>query len=304
MNGLGSKLIFLISLPRSGSTLLQKVLNSHSDIQTKSEPWIMLHPIYALRQGGYSAEYNEQLAFKALGIFLRDLPNSEETYIEGLRLMFSHIYNMALNGLNSKYFLDKTPRYYEIIPELYSIFPEAKFVVLLRNPVAVLNSRVHLLGGQNLKSLNLYKRDLLNGPKKLSEGIKLLGKKCIVVRYEDFVRQPQVELEILCTYLGITYISTLLNYNSGGTEKWEYGDPQTVYMNSEPNASYKDKWHESIEQPQLWRLYYEYSRILSDILFEDLGYDFSQMIEKFNKTRPNSLKLLMTKPLKYFLSKP
>ena len=155
MNGLGSKLIFLISLPRSGSTLLQKVLNSHSDIQTKSEPWIMLHPIYALRQGGYSAEYNEQLAFKALGIFLRDLPNREETYIEGLRLMFSHIYSMALNELNSKYFLDKTPRYYEIIPELYSIFPEAKFVVLLRNPVAVLNSRVHLLSGQNLKSLNL-----------------------------------------------------------------------------------------------------------------------------------------------------
>jgi len=304
MNKLGSQLIFLISLPRSGSTLLQKVLNSHSDIQTKSEPWIMLHPIYALRQGGYSAEYNEQLAFKALGIFLQDLPNSEETYIEGLRLMFSHIYKMALTELKSKYFLDKTPRYYEVIPELYNIFPEAKFVVLLRNPVAVLNSRVRLLNGLNLKSLNICKRDLLNGPNKLLEGIKLLGKKCIVVQYENFVEQPQVELEKLCAYLGITYTSTILNYNSGGTEKWEYGDPQTVYMNSEPNASYKDRWHESIEQPQLWRLYYEYSRRLGDILFEDLGYDYSQMTERFNKNRPNRLRLLMTKPLKYFLSKP
>ena len=301
MNGLGSKLIFLISLPRSGSTLLQKVLNSHSDIQTKSEPWIMLHPIYALRQGGYSAEYNEKFAFNALKIFLRDLPNREETYIEGLRLMFSHIYSMALNELTSKYFLDKTPRYYEIIPELFSIFPEAKFVVLLRNPVAVLNSRVHLLSDQNLKSLNLYKRDLLNGPKKLLEGIKLIGKKCIVVRYEDFVEQPQVELEKLCTYLGITYTSTILNYNSGGTEKWEYGDPKTVYMNSEPNTSYKDRWHESIRKPQLWRLYYEYSKTLSDILFEGLGYDSSLLIDIFNKNRPNRFKLLITKPLKYFL---
>ena len=34
--------IFLFSLPRSGSTLLQRVLMSHKDIASVAEPWLML----------------------------------------------------------------------------------------------------------------------------------------------------------------------------------------------------------------------------------------------------------------------
>ncbi|MCK4824282.1 sulfotransferase [bacterium] len=281
---------------------MQKILSCHSEIHTASEPWIMLHPIYALRDTGYSAEYNEHFASKALGLFLRNLPNHEETYVEGLRLMFSHIYGMALKESNKRYFLDKTPRYYEIIPELARVFPEAKFVILLRNPLATLNSRVHLLSGKDLKSLSLYKRDLLNGPNKLLEGIKLLGNNCEVVKYENLVEEPQNALKNLCSYLDITYSSTLVNYNSGSTEKWEYGDPHNVYQNSKPNSSYQDKWRESLQQPQLWRIYSEYAKFLGDSLFDRLGYDFSLVTSIIDEMRPNSLKLLRTKSLKHFLS--
>lgn len=54
-------LIFLISLPRSGSTLTQKILGAHSAIYTRSEPWIMLNPLYSLKQEGIDAIYNKQL---------------------------------------------------------------------------------------------------------------------------------------------------------------------------------------------------------------------------------------------------
>ena len=36
-------LIFIISPPRSGSTLLQRILNNSSEIETTSEPWFLLH---------------------------------------------------------------------------------------------------------------------------------------------------------------------------------------------------------------------------------------------------------------------
>jgi len=58
----GKNLIFLISQPRSGSTLLQKILNTHSQIISASEPWIMLNPVYALRSSGIKAEYNSKIA--------------------------------------------------------------------------------------------------------------------------------------------------------------------------------------------------------------------------------------------------
>jgi len=56
MNISGKNLIFLISQPRSGSTLLQRVTGSHSEIQTESEPRIMLHPRYALKHEGLTME--------------------------------------------------------------------------------------------------------------------------------------------------------------------------------------------------------------------------------------------------------
>jgi len=52
----GENMIFLISQPRAGSTLSQRMLGSHPDIYTVSEPWLMLHPLYPLRSEGHQAE--------------------------------------------------------------------------------------------------------------------------------------------------------------------------------------------------------------------------------------------------------
>lgn len=52
----GGNLGFLVSLPRSGSTLLQRIVSNHPDIHTVAEPWFMLHPLYALKRGEFIAE--------------------------------------------------------------------------------------------------------------------------------------------------------------------------------------------------------------------------------------------------------
>ncbi|MFV1990599.1 MAG: sulfotransferase, partial [Acidimicrobiales bacterium] len=43
---------FLLSLPRSGSTLLQRLLGAHSMVATVAEPWLLIPPLYALRDEG------------------------------------------------------------------------------------------------------------------------------------------------------------------------------------------------------------------------------------------------------------
>ena len=43
---LGENLIFIISQPRSGSTLLQRMLSGNKDIKASAETWLMLHPLY------------------------------------------------------------------------------------------------------------------------------------------------------------------------------------------------------------------------------------------------------------------
>ena len=137
---LGEHLILLISQPRSGSTLLQHILASHPQVHTVPEPWFMLHLVYGLRPSGLEAEYNAQYAYLALKGFLDETPDGESAYVEALRNVALCLYEKALEPSGKKYFLDKTPRYYFIIPELHRIFPKAKFIFILRNPLAVLSS--------------------------------------------------------------------------------------------------------------------------------------------------------------------
>jgi hypothetical protein len=52
----GENFIFLISQPRAGSTMSQRILGSHPNIYTVSEPWILLGPLYPLHFDNFDAE--------------------------------------------------------------------------------------------------------------------------------------------------------------------------------------------------------------------------------------------------------
>src|SRR5688500_15750036 len=61
--------LFLLSLPRSGSTLAQRILAAHEAIATASEPWILLPYLYTLRERGAYAEYNHRVLVRAVEDF-------------------------------------------------------------------------------------------------------------------------------------------------------------------------------------------------------------------------------------------
>ena len=58
--------IFIFSLPRSGSTLLQKIIASSNEVSTSSEPWILLPLLYSQKEEGTLSEYSHKNAVLAL----------------------------------------------------------------------------------------------------------------------------------------------------------------------------------------------------------------------------------------------
>ena len=62
--------IFIFSLPRAGSTLIQRVLMSNKDICSVAEPWILLPQIYALKGEGSLSEYSSLTSFIAMSDFV------------------------------------------------------------------------------------------------------------------------------------------------------------------------------------------------------------------------------------------
>ena len=107
----GENLIFLISQPRSGSTLLQMILAGNHEIATTSEPWIALQPLFALHHERFQATYNAELARTATENFLRAIDVDKDYYRKQVAFFLSGIYNAALKKQGKKFFLDKTPRY-------------------------------------------------------------------------------------------------------------------------------------------------------------------------------------------------
>ncbi len=131
-------LVFVISPPRAGSTLLQRMMAAHSEIFTHPEPHLIT-PIAHLGvyQNVDKAPYDHINAAEATKAFIEGLPGGEQDYLDALRAYTDTLYGRMLSTSESSYFLDKTPANALVLPFLQRLYPDAKYVVLTRHPLAV-----------------------------------------------------------------------------------------------------------------------------------------------------------------------
>lgn len=274
---LGESLIFIISQPRSGSTLLQRVLAGHPEIQTSAETWMMLHPVYALKNSGIETEYDSRFAAHGVREFLTHYTDGDEVQVNAIREYARVVYQNALTKGGKRYFLDKTPRYFFIIPELYRLFPQAKFVFLIRNPMAVLASELSTYVNGDWKVLGVFRPDLIHAPRWILDGIKLLGADAITLHYEKFVASPEPSIAALCARLGIPYHETMLNYDRTPKPIGSMNDPVGIDQHSRPSSASVDKWKRMADDPQARHFAQAYLDALGREVITSLGYSFDDI---------------------------
>jgi len=303
----GNNLIFLISQPRAGSTMLQRALGGHPEIHTLSEPWLLLHPLFGLREKGIKVDYDAlNIRLLAVNKFLGGLSKDvspDELYFQGVRRMYGPLYQQALNVSGKRYFLDKTPRYYHIIPELYRTFPHAKFIILFRNPLAVLNSMLKSWANNDWFWLSEIARrhDLLSAPNLLLEGIDILDGNCIIVRYEDFIKNPRDQIKIIDDYLEIAFLPDVVENIGEGLQRWFLGDQGNVYEYQKPVPAIASTWIEQIEVSQYWRFMQDYLHMLGKDIVEKMGYSYRELESILFQKRPARIKTFFTLPLYFYL---
>jgi hypothetical protein len=302
MSILGENLIFLISQPRVGSTMLQRILGNHPDIHTVSEPWLMLPPLYFLSNDDHGIEYDLDMARKAVLDFFNTFPDGENQYFNGLRRLYGGFYSMALERSGKRYFLDKTPRYYFIIPELYRTFPQAHFIILFRNPLAVLCSITNTWVRQHWHALRRYKHDLINAPNLILRGMEALGRQALVVSYERLLHDPKAEVEKVCEWLAIEFVPAMIEYGQADLPRWPLGDQEKVYRHSRPSADSVDKWTIALDDPQIWRLTNEYLDVLGKNILDQMGYSYEELQHIVKARKPSNFRLWRTSSLAKLLA--
>jgi hypothetical protein len=276
---LGSRLVFLISQPRSGSTLLQRLLAGHPDVATTSEPWFMLPLLYWLRRDGTAADYNAVNAAIGLREFLDALPEGRRTQVEAVRAAAATMYGAALSSTGRRRFLDKTPRYYLVVPELAEVFPEASFLFLVRNPVDVFASILETHAGGDWTGLARPDRfhDLVTAPRAILEATARSDLRAAVVRYEDLARDPEAAMRRVARGLGLAFEPALLRYGGDVAGSGALGDRHTLGRHDRPVTTRVGTWRERFDEPWKRSLADAYLRHLGEATVRALGYDYSAL---------------------------
>lgn len=197
--------VFIVSLPRSGSTLLQRVMSLHPSMDTASEPWFLLPLLSLLRERGVSSAYGHSLAFWGAQEFFRGLPEGSEAVRVAIRRLALDLYQRSADGHGARYFIDKTPRYYLIAQDLLWTFPECRIIVLLRNPVSVISSMVQSWTKSYWRP-NQFNTDLTDGIDRLLALSETDDPRVRSLQYESLVRNPDEEVSTIIRWLGLPSI--------------------------------------------------------------------------------------------------
>lgn len=274
---LGENLIFIISQPRSGSTLLQRVLAGNDAVATSSEPWLMLHPVYGRRSTGIKADYSADWAAQGVNEFLDNYTDGQEVYDDGIRAFAKTIYENAMAKGGAQWFIDKTPRYLMIVEDLLRLFPAAKFVFLIRNPLSVLASIVNTQIQHDLYTLERFAEDLLLGPSTIINAIRQLGDRAIIVRYEEFVTAPEEHIQRVCKAIGIEYQMGMADYSDSEPVKGFMQDRTGIHQHERPSEARIESWRQLLTESQQIHFAQNYLRDLGRETIEAFGYSYDEL---------------------------
>ena len=272
--------IFLLSLPRSGSTLVQRLLAAHPAISTAPEPWILLPQVYALRERGGFADYGHVPAARAIGEFAERLPDGVGAYRSMIRELALGLYEAASDD-GAEYFIDKTPRYHLIAGDLFEIFPEAAFVFLWRHPVAVACSIAETWSGGRW-NLERWRRDLFDGPGNLVDAFEANSERAIAIRFEDLLTEPDRSLGEIFSYLGLPDAPDVVGSFGSVRLDARMGDPTGVTRYDEVSREPLDRWKASISNPLRKRWSKRYLTRLGPDRLATMGYDLPGLLAELD----------------------
>ena len=238
--------ILLLSLPRSGSTLVQRVLGSHRGVATASEPWLLLSLLLSLRDDIPAPGAWQPQIHAALGDFAGVLPGGAADYERAAGAAATRLYEEAAAG--APFFLDKTPPYFLVVDEIVRALPEARIVVLWRNPLAVLASVVETFCGGRWRPQD-YPTSLFGGLARLAAAVHRYPERIHAVRYEDLVAGERAPWERLTAFLGLEFEPASLERFSQLSLNGAMGDKSGVRAYTGLAVEPSEKWRATIDNP-------------------------------------------------------
>ena len=193
------------------------------------------------------------------------------------------LYQKAAKNNNAQYFLDKTPRYALIADDIIDIFPDGKFIILWRNPLAIIASMIETWGGGKW-IIPSFKVDLFDGLASLIDSSQAHSGKILTVQYENFLNSPETELSRIAEYLELQLDPVVIKNFSKVSFAGKFGDSTGINDYHEIDTAPLDKWKAVINNPLRKMWCRRYLHWLGEERLRVMGYDLDELLLELDST--------------------
>lgn len=203
---LGSRFVFIVGSPRSGTTYLQRLIASHPGAVTGQESNVIEYVGPLVRRWNAEARMRDGRGGVGLGCYFTEVEFRAAVHGFLAVLLRPMVMNLPPGGV----FVEKTPQHVLYLAELNELLPEARIIHLLRDPREVVAS---LLAASRSWGRGWAPRGVVRA--------SLLWRRCVQaarearrsvpadrfleVRYEDLVAAPGTVLRSVMEFLHLSW---------------------------------------------------------------------------------------------------
>ncbi|GLS26626.1 tetratricopeptide repeat-containing sulfotransferase family protein [Marinibactrum halimedae] len=202
--------LFIIGLPRSGTTLLERMLSNHERIESFGELQDFPIAVKTLSQTPSSVVMDEATIFASQSLPPEKLRN------EYYRRIQHHISNLPPS---CQYFIDKLPLNFFNADLIAKTWPEAKILIMLRDPLDVCLGNFKQLFSVNFSYYN-YSYDITDCAKYITAFRDLISHwqniipehQVTTIEYENLVQAPEKHIKAITQFLQLPWQEQCLDF--------------------------------------------------------------------------------------------
>ncbi|MEH6584791.1 MAG: sulfotransferase, partial [Halioglobus sp.] len=197
--------VFILGMPRTGSTLTDRILSSHSEVESVGELMCFKRAVEELCGGQGQADFFVSFFGQA----------SSELPYEDIGNRYREMLSPLTGG--ERYFIDKMPMNYAFVGLIARALPGARFIHTVRNPMDTCFSNYKQMFGEGYYGYSY-------GLEELAEHYKLYRKlmefwcqqlpgRIYDLQYEQLVAQPEAEVRKLLHWLDLDWQAGCMDFH-------------------------------------------------------------------------------------------
>ncbi|UGB45145.1 sulfotransferase [Frateuria edaphi] len=226
--------VFVVGFPRSGTTLLEQMLDAHPDFRSMDERAFIHELTQRMEQVGQR--------------YPADLANLTGTEADQLRAAYFRMVGRVLPDLGRHRLVDKNPLNMLCLPMIMRLFPEARIILCLRHPCDVLlscsmqpfRSPAFMVLCSSLQRLA---RGYVQAFEQWYRQAEVFAPRVLEWRYESVVGDLDDHLARLGTFLDVADASPMARFADHAKNKRFISTPSYAQVTQGVHPGSVNRWH-------------------------------------------------------------